>query len=88
MKEIFQYFDCLINPLLINSGYALMLFYQIFLTLDQTPKSIALKNNNLKLCCWHFHTAFTLFQKWTQGMNRNVIPHQLHGNKTTVQLHD
>lgn len=80
-KKYFSIFVCLINPLLINSGCSSMLFEQIFLTLEQTPKSVALKSNNSKLCYWHFHTTFALFQKWTLGMNRNVTPHQLHGNK-------
>lgn len=58
-----------------------MLFYQIVLMLDQTLKSRAPKSSNSKLHYWHFHTAFASFQKWTQGMNGYVIPHQLHANK-------
>lgn len=46
---IVQYFN-LINPLLTNSGYTSVLFYQIVFILDQTPKKLALKSNNSKLC--------------------------------------
>ena len=60
-----------------------VLLPDISYTWSNTEKynTIALKSSNFKLCCWHFHTTFALFQKWTQGRNRNVIPHQLHGNK-------